>query len=295
MTERAPVDPRLRGPIIDLMMNIPGESDAYGFLRPLLMGGNRTDADAFPVDYLFKDVPKPPLGAEGAPYVIGEMDRFGIARALIDVTDPDGVGRAAVSTWPERFIGSFDVDPNAAMDGVRALAAAHGDGVISAATVSPAVLNPPVPIDDRRFYPLYAKCVELNLPIFITVGVPGPRVPMAPQTVDRLDEVCWFFPELRIVMRHGGEPWEALAVKLMSKWPNLYYSTSGFAPKHYPRAIIDYANRRGREKVMYAGYFPIGLTLERIFAELPLIGLRDDAWPDFLWRNAERLFGFEAR
>ncbi len=34
-------------------------------------------------------------------------------------------------------------------------------------------------------------------------------------------------------------------VKLMLKWPNLYYSTSAFAPKHYPKAIIDYANSRG--------------------------------------------------
>ena len=84
---------------------------------------------------------------------------------------------------------------------------------------------------------------------------------MACQKVELLDEVCWFFPELTIVMRHGAEPWEALAVKLMIKWPNLYYSTSAFAPRYYPKAIIDYANTRGADKVMYGGYFPMGLTL----------------------------------
>src|SRR5207249_6006 len=83
--------------------------------------------------------------------------------------------------------------------------------------------------------------------------------------VELIDEVCWFFPELRIVMRHGAEPWDALAVKLMLKWPNLYYSTSAFAPKFYPKTIIDFANTRGAHKVMYAGYFPMGLSLERIF------------------------------
>ena len=92
---------------------------------------------------------------------------------------------------------------------------------------------------------------------------------MAPQHVERIDEVCWFFPELKFVMRHGAEPWTALAVKLMLKWPNLYYSTSAFAPKHYPKDIIDFANTRGADKVMYAGYFPMGLSLERIFSELP--------------------------
>ena len=75
------------------------------------------------------------------------------------------------------------------------------------------------------------------------------------------------FPELVFVTRHGCEPWEDLAVKLMLKWPNLHYSTSAFAPKHYPKAIIDYANTRGADKIIYAGYFPMGLSLERIFTE----------------------------
>ena len=72
------------------------------------------------------------------------------------------------------------------------------------------------------------------------------------------------FPELAFVTRHGCEPWQDLAVKLMLKWPGLHYSTSAFAPKHYPQAIIDYANTRGADKIIYAGYFPMGLTLERI-------------------------------
>lgn len=292
MDDAVSVSPLLRGPIIDLMMSIPGGDDPYAFLRSSLRGSNRADADGLPVAYLFRNAPKPPEGTAPVDYVIGEMDRFGIARSLIDVSDPAGPGRAAKAAHSGRFLGSFDVDPNLGMDGVRALVAAHAAGVVDAVTAMPSVYQPPVPLDDRRFYPVYAKCVELGLPIFITVGVPGPRVPMAAQTVDRLDEICWFFPELKVVMRHGAEPWEDLAVKLMLKWPNLYYSTSGFAPKRYPRAIIDFANSRGREKVLYAGYFPIGLTLDRIFDELPAIGLKDEVWPNFLWRNAERLFGF---
>ncbi len=47
-----------------------------------------------------------------------------------------------------------------------------------------------------------------------------------------------------------------MAVKLMAKWPNLYYSTSAFSPKYYPKAIVNYANTRGADKIMYAGYFP---------------------------------------
>ena len=117
---------------------------------------------------------------------------------------------------------------------------------------------------------------------------------MAPQKVELIDEVCWYFPELRFVTRHGCEPWADLAVKLMLKYPNLYYSTSAFAPKHYPKAIIDFANTRGAEKILYAGYFPMGLSLERIFGDMPHVPFRDPVWSKFLRENALRVFKLEA-
>jgi predicted TIM-barrel fold metal-dependent hydrolase len=92
-------------------------------------------------------------------------------------------------------------------------------------------------------------------------------------------------------MRHGAEPWTDLAVKLMLKYPNLSYMTSAFAPKYYPKAIIDYANHRGADRIMYAGYFPMGLSLERIFRELPEVPFVDHVWPKFLRENAVRVFG----
>jgi uncharacterized protein len=115
-------------------------------------------------------------------------------------------------------------------------------------------------------------------------------VPAECQNVMHFDQVCYDFPELRIVMRHGAEPWEELAVKLMLKWPGLYYMPSAFAPKYYPEAIITYANSRGRDKVMYAGYYPAGLTLERIFTEMRNVPLKDEVWPLFLRENAARVF-----
>jgi predicted TIM-barrel fold metal-dependent hydrolase len=158
---------------------------------------------------------------------------------------------------------------------------------IKAATTFPAGVQ--VPINDKRYYPLYAKCVELDIPIFVCAGIPGPRVPFAPQRVELIDEVCYDFPELTFVMRHGAEPWTALAVKLMLKWPNLYYSTSAFAPKHYNREIIDYANTRGSDKIIYAGYFPAGLTYDRIWNDMPNVPFKDEVWPKFLRENARKV------
>ena len=175
------------------------------------------------------------------------------------------------------------------MDAVRDLVRAHDTLDLRAATAFPAGYLPQVPIADKRFFPIYAKCVELDLPIFVCTGVCGPRVPSACQDTALIDEVCAHFPELVFVMRHGAEPWTKLAVKLLLKWPNLYYSTSAFAPKHYPQAIVDFANTRGADKVLYAGYFPMGLSLEAIFEQLPNVALRDEVWPKFLRHNAAKI------
>jgi predicted TIM-barrel fold metal-dependent hydrolase len=91
-------------------------------------------------------------------------------------------------------------------------------------------------------------------------------------------------------MKHGGEPWEDMCVKLMLKWPNLYYMTSAFTPKWYPKAIVRYMNTRGKDKVMFAGYWPL-IAYERVFAQFNDLQLRDDVWEKFLHRNAAKVFG----
>jgi predicted TIM-barrel fold metal-dependent hydrolase len=75
----------------------------------------------------------------------------------------------------------------------------------------------------------------------------------------------------------------------MLKWPGLHYSTSAFAPKHYPKAIIDYANTRGSDKVLYAGYFPMGLSLDRIMGDMANVAFKDEVWNKFLYANAARI------
>jgi len=282
--------------IIDLMMGMPSPREEmkrkYDFLKANFKDAESREEFEFPAEYMFKDVPKYDDVEDPVEFLLAEMDRFGIERAMINVAENEDAQRA-LREHSDRFLGSVYVSPTNGMESVRHLErAVHEKGATSAQSF-PAGLTPPVPIDDKRFYPVYAKCVELDIPIFLTVGVPGPRIPFSPQDAARLDQVCWFFPELKIVMRHGAEPWTDLAVKLMLKWPNLHYSTSAFAPKHYPDDIVYFANTRGADQIMYAGYYPAGLSLDRIFSELPEVPFRDHVWPKFLRENAVRVFGLE--
>jgi uncharacterized protein len=278
--------------VIDLMLNIPGEdvSHWYEFMKPMLLDRESREQFQMPAQYMFRDIPDVGAQADYIAYTVAEMDRYGIERAMVGIDDRNDVVKEAVARFPDRFLLSYQANPNEGMEAVRAIERMRREHGIVAVTAFPSGLCPQVPIDDKKWYPVYAKCVELDLPFVCCVGVPGPRLPMAPQKVELIDEVCWFFPELRFVMRHGAEPWTELAVKLMLKYPNLYYSTSAFAPRHYPKAIIDYANTRGADKILYAGYFPMGLSLERIFRELPEVPFKDEVWPKFLRGNAVRVF-----
>ena len=244
--------------VIDLMLNVPDPNDRawYAFLKPLLLDEQSRNFDKMPAEHLFRHIPEIAEQDDYVAYTVAQMDRFGIDKALVGISAP--LNQEALRRFPDRFIGSVTADPNRGMEGVREIERAVEEWGIKAVTAFPAGLCPQVPINDKKFYPIYAKCVELDLPICPCVGVPGPRVPLGAQKVEHLDEVCWFFPELKIVMRHGGHPWEDLAVKLMLKYPNLYLMTSAYAPRHYPKAYIDYANSRGAHKVLYAGYFPRG-------------------------------------
>ena len=217
------------------------------------------------------------------------MDHFGIERSLIGIEGE--VGQQAMRLHPHRFIPSVSADGNRGVDEVRKIRRAHEEFGLRAVGTFPAGCHPQIPIDHARWYPIYSVCAELGIPVFICAGIPGPRLPSMCQHVELLDIVCYDFPELTIVTRHGCEPWTELAVKLMLKWPNLHYSTSAFAPQHYNQRIIDYANTRGSDKIIYAGYWPMGLTYERIMGDMPNVPFKDSVWPKFLRGNALRVLG----
>ena len=277
---------------IDLMMNIPdGDPTAwYEFIKPLLLDEESRKVFKMPAQYMFKDIPQIEDQKDYVEYAIAEMDKWGIEQAMLGISGPNSTNLEACRKYPNRFFASYGANPNNGMAEVRKIRELHKEHGLKAVTGFPSGLCPQVPLNDKKYYPIYATCVDLDIPICLCVGVPGPRIPMEPQKVEHIDEVCWFFPELKFVMRHGGEPWVDLAVKLMLKYPNLYYSTSAFAPKHYPKSIIHYANTRGADKIMYAGYFPMGLSLERIFTDMQNVPFKDHVWPKFLRENAARVF-----
>jgi predicted TIM-barrel fold metal-dependent hydrolase len=229
--------------------------------------------------------------------LVDDMDRHGIARALLAPPPESAMGDQeagyrwtldAVQRYPDRFGLSVRV---AADNGIRAVRhlerMVRDDGALALRIVP---YRDGKKASHRSYYPLYAKCIELGIPVTITVGMP--LVPRAGtvQNPKHLDTVCAFFPELVIVSAHGGAPWTSLLVQLLRTWPNLYHMISAYPPSRYPPELVAFANtRRGRTKVLYASDYPL-LTFERTRRELPGCGISPEAMPWFAGRNAARIF-----
>ena len=275
--------------IIETFVGMPSRNrkEVSKFLAPHLRDQESKDF-RFPAQYMFKDVP-PDIDETIDPvaFLVDQLDSHNIEKAMLGYRAENEDCVRALELHRDRFLTCLEFDPNDVMTEIRRIKEAHDTVGLNAMSTFPAGYR--TPINDKRMYPFYALAVELDLPVFVCAGIPGPRVPFAPQHVELIDEVMYDFPDLTFVMRHGAEPWTELAMKLMLKWPNLYYSTSAFAPKHYPKNIIDYANSRGADKIIYAGYFPAGLSYDRIFAELPEVPFKDEVWPKFLRDNARKV------
>ena len=157
--------------VIDLMMGIPEghKKDWYGFLRAGLMDDESKEME-FPVEYMFKGVPDDiDEDADPVAVVLGEMDHFGIEKAHARRAASSAARRPGRSrSTPTASSARYEVDPNEGMEGVRDLVKAYETLGIKAATAFPAGMTPQVPINDKRFYPIYAKCIELDIPICIT-------------------------------------------------------------------------------------------------------------------------------
>ncbi len=217
------------------------------------------------------------------------MDGLGVEKAII-TTDPHQPEKHVMSfpeARPDRFFLGAQLDPRRGMKSVRALERFVAEHPVVLARITPFMID--IPPNDAVYYPVYAKCVELDLPITINTGIPGPPVPGECQYPMHLDKVCLHFPELKLVMAHGADPWWNEATRLMIKYHNLYMMTSAYLPKYFPPELIHFMNTRGKTKIIWASDHP-AIQMERCLKEATQLDLRPGVLENYLFENAERVF-----
>ena len=242
---------------------------------------------------------------EGIPLeeMLRRMDAAGIERAFLAAAKvgeklhpagyhvPYELVAEAVRRYPARFSGLAGLDPTEGMDGVRALERAVKEHGFIGAHFYPHWFE--LPPDHARWYPFYAKCVELDIPVQLQVGqslVYDRRAPK--RSVGRpitLDAVACDFPELKIVGIHVGIPWTDEMVAMAWKHPNVYIGSDAHSPKYWPESFVRYIDSYGQDKVMFGTDFPV-LQFERTREEVEGLGFRPGPKRKFLRDNALRLY-----
>lgn len=229
--------------------------------------------------------------------LLTDMDRNRIARVLLAPPPESAMGDQeagyrwtldAVQQHPDRFGLSVRVDAEQGIRAVRHLESMVRNDGARALRIVP--YRDGKRASHRSYFPLYAKCIELDIPVTITVGLPLVQRRGIVQNPKHLDKVCAFFPELVIVSAHGGAPWTGLLVQLLRTWPNLHHMISAYPPSRYPPELVAFANtRRGRHKILYASDYPL-LKFDRVRRELPTCGINEEVMPLFTGKNAGRIF-----
>ena len=234
---------------------------------------------------------------EGIPieFTLAEMDATGVEKAFLRawmrpvgvIISNDDIA-AIVQKYPDRFLGMATVDPRKPMAAVRELERAVKELGLRALHMLPWIWN--LPPNDKLYYPLFVKCIELGIPFCTQVGHTGPMFPSEPgRPIPYIDEVALAFPELTIVGGHIGYPWTDEMIGLAVKYPNVYIDTSAHLPKYYPPQLVQFMNSRGQDKVLFGTNYPM-LFFTPCISQIEGLGLKPEAHEKFLRLNAIRVF-----
>ncbi len=193
--------------------------------------------------------------------------------------------------YPDRFSGLAGVDPTRGMQGLRDLEYAVKEYGFVGAHLYPHWFG--LPPDHARYYPIYAKCCELEIPLMMQVGhcLRYQRERILP-SVGRpitLDQIAIDFPELVLIGIHLGYPWTEEMISVAWKHEHVYIGSDAYAPRHWPESFVHFINTWGKDKVLFGTDWPV-IDPERAIKEIDALELRPESKQKFLRDTALRLF-----
>jgi predicted TIM-barrel fold metal-dependent hydrolase len=226
------------------------------------------------------------------------LDRLGIVRSVPFGASNDEVAEL-LRDYPDRFIGLARISGLHGMSGVRELERRVREQRFQALGVS--ALVDAIPASDRRYYPLYAKAAELDIPVrvYSSMSYATDR-PYDLGHPRHLDQVAMDFPELTIIGGLGGWPWVNEMVAIVRRHPKLYMDTSAHRARYLGQPgsgwemLMQFGNTLIQDKVLVglsAGL--VGQSYETLLGEYMALPLKDTVKEKWLYHNAARVFGIE--
>ena len=191
--------------------------------------------------------------------------------------------------YPDRFVGLAGYNPYRITESLREIEIAVREYGFRGVYVH--IYGFDIPIHDRKMYPLYAKCVELDIPVALQVGHVLEAMPSDCGRPIYLDRVACDFPELKIIGAHTGWPWVEELISVCYKWENVWLGIDAWMPKYLKPELIQFINSRlGQDRCLWGTN---GLPWKENLQQLNELGLKPEAKRKLLRENALKLFKLE--
>jgi uncharacterized protein len=248
-------------------------------------------------------MPEAMRGGVGMDDYLRMMDAAGVAHSLLIAVragDPARRGSfeipyAQVARWcdahPDRFSGLAGVDPTRGISQLKELDHAVNElGFVGAHSYPHWFSLPP---DAAQWYPIYARCAELGVPIMMQVGQnliyqKDVRLPSVARPI-LLDRIAIDFPELTLIGIHIGVPWADEMIAMAWKHARVFIGIDAYAPKHLPASLIRYMDTYGSAKVLFGTDWPV-IAPGRAVEEMRAHGFRPEAFNRIMRDNAIEVF-----
>jgi predicted TIM-barrel fold metal-dependent hydrolase len=233
---------------------------------------------------------------------VANMDRLGIEKVCVPALKQafyrknkmgadfkyEDIARL-IEKFPDRIVGFAGINPFERMEGVKRLEKAVKEYGFKGAHVHPFGFG--IPINGPEWFPFYAKCAELGVPVVFQVGHSAEFMPSACGKPILLDDIALYFPELKLIGGHTGWPWCEEMIAMAWKHPNVYICMSGHAPKYWDKSIVHFLNSRGIGKCVWGTDYPLILHEESL-TQIDALNLKPHAKQALLHDTAARIFKF---
>lgn len=246
-------------------------------------------------------------GADDLAKYLRTYDELGIDRVVIRARDVEStfgekVSNESVATFCQahapRFVGLASVDPNNGMRAVRELE--HAVTKLGLIGLHLPCFEHKLEVNAKELYPLYAKCIELDVPVNVHVGMSfSPAVRMTYGLPRYLDEVMVHFPELKVVASVPGFPWVLELIGVAWRHTNVHIALNALRPKYLQtpgsgfEPLLQYGRTVLRERIICGSNWPLQ-SVRRYFSELDELPLEDEVRGAWLGGNVARLFRMDA-
>ncbi len=155
--------------------------------------------------------------------------------------------------------------------------------------------------NDKRFYPLWEKCVELGCPVQFHTGTTGLGAGMPggmgiklkyTRPIPYIDDVAADFPDLKIICLHPSYPWQDETIAMAIHKSNISIDLSGYAPKYFPAVLKKEISSRLKDRVMFGSDYPI-ISFDKLFQGYEEEGYSPEILKKVYYKNAIKILNLD--